>query len=132
LHHTYSLLGIRSDTLTSQTPVPSGHVIARFEFEADAPKPGSGGRTRLLVNGKVVAEGRLEHTVPARFSAYACMDIGRDNRKPVSHTYKSPFVFTGTIHSVVFDLEPKPKSRAEKQEIQMARTQTRATVGVNG
>ena len=73
---------------------------ARFEFIADAPKVATGGKTRLLVNGEPVAEGRLEHTVPLRFSGYACMDIGRDNRAPVSPTYESPFVFTGTIKTV--------------------------------
>jgi arylsulfatase len=131
-HHTYSFLGIKSDTLTGQTPLPSGHVIARFEFIADAPKPGTGGSTRLLVNGAQVAQGRLEHTVPARFSGYACMDIGRDNRKPVSDTYKSPFVFTGSIHTVTFDLELTPKSPVEKGEIEKAQQQTRVTLGMNG
>lgn len=132
LHHTYAFLGIRSDTLTSQGPLPTGPVTVRFEFIADAPKPGTGGRTRLFVNGKVVAEGRLEHTVPARFSAYASMDIGRDNRQPVSQTYKSPFAFTGTIKSVLFDLEPVVTSTAEKAELEKTRQQTRVAVGVNG
>jgi hypothetical protein len=60
------------------------------------------------------------------------MDIGRDNIKPVSTTYKSPFPFTGTINTVTFDLEPKPKSQAEKGAIETARQQTRALAGVNG
>lgn len=133
LQHTYSFLGIQSTTLTSDTALPSGPVIARFEFIADAPKPATGGKTRLLVNGNTVAEGRLEHTVPARFSAYACMDIGRDNRKPVSHTYKSPFPFTGTINKVLFDLEvAAPKTAVEKAEIEKTAHQTRVAVGMNG
>lgn len=132
LHHTYSFLGIRSDTLTSEVPLPTGPVKARFEFIADAPKLGAGGRTRLIVNGKTVAEGRLEHTVPARFSAYAGMDVGRDNRKPVSHTYESPFAFTGTIKSVTFDLEITPKTPVEKGELAKTQQQTRVTLGVNG
>jgi hypothetical protein len=136
LHHTYAFLGIppkpkgrphplleklleatgklapvfRSYTLTTAEPIPTGNVIARFEFVADEPKRGTGGQTKLVVNGKTVAEGRLDHTVPLIFSAYACMDIGRDNEKPVSWTYKSPFPFTGTIKTVTFDLEPKAQS----------------------
>ncbi|MGZ3543227.1 MAG: hypothetical protein ACXVAF_18935, partial [Vulcanimicrobiaceae bacterium] len=66
------------------------------------------------------------------FSAYACMDIGRDNDKPVSLTYKSPFAFTGTINKVTFDLEPTPKSAAEKGELEMERHQTRAVTGAIG
>jgi arylsulfatase A-like enzyme len=133
LQHTYAFLGIRSDTLTSSQPLPAGPVTARFEFAADAPKPGTGGKTTLLVNGQTVAEGRLEHTVPARFSAYACMDIGRDNNKPVSHSYKSPFAFTGTIKKVTIDLEPTgPKTAAEHDENETTRHQTRVAVGING
>lgn len=132
LHHTYSFLGIRSDTISSASSVPSGPAVLRYEFIADAAKPGTGGKTRLLVNGRVVAEGRLEHTVPARFSAYACMDVGRDNNKPVSTTYKSPFAFTGTIKTVTFDLEPMPKTPVEKAEAEKVQHQTSVVAGMTG
>ena len=132
LQHTYSFMGIRSDTIASAEPLASGAATLRFEFAADAQKPGTGGTTRLLVNGKVVAEGRLEHTVPMRFSGYACMDIGKDNKRPVSRTYESPFSFTGKINKVTFDLEPTPKSESEKTEQETARHQTRTLAGVNG
>jgi hypothetical protein len=131
LHHTYSFLGIWSETLSSPGPLPAGHVTVRFEFIADAPKPATGGKTRLLVNGKTVAEGRLQNTVPARFSAYACMDIGRDNNKPVSTIYTSPFPFTGTIEKVTFDIEP-PKTPEEKAEQERSQQQTRVALGING
>ena len=150
LHHTYDFLGIPSTeqkphpklleflehigatnaimhgiakgwTISSPERLPSGPVVARFEFVADEAKVATGGKTRLLVNGKPVAEGRLEHTVPLRFSGYACMDIGRDNRAPVSPTYKSPFVFTGTIKTVTFDIEPTPKTDAEKAGLNKVR-----------
>ncbi|MBV8639435.1 MAG: arylsulfatase [Candidatus Eremiobacteraeota bacterium] len=133
LHHTYSFLGLQEYTITSSEPLPAGPVIARFEFIADAPKPATGGQGRLLVNGTVAGEGRLQHTVPGRFSGYACMDIGCDNHMPVSKTYKSPFAFTGTINKVTFDLEhPAPKSEAEKGELTTAAHQTKTLAGVNG
>ena len=73
-------------------PAPLPVVDGRLDF--------LGGRT-LVVNGKPVAQGRLEPTVPLRFSTYAGMDIGRDNGEPVSPSYekKSPFAFTGTMTS---------------------------------
>jgi arylsulfatase A-like enzyme len=161
LHHTYSFLGIPSTeehphphlvrllehigdtaallrgmskgwTISSPERLPTGPVIVRFEFIADAPTLATGGKTRLFVNGKPVADGRLEHTVPMRFSGYACMDIGRDNRAPVSPTYESPFSFTGTINTVTFDLEPTPKTDTEKNDAHQAAHQTRVVAGING
>jgi len=133
LQHTYSLLGMKLDTLSASAPLPSGTVNARFEFWADAPKPGTGGKTLLFVNDEQVAEGRLEHTVPMRFSAYAGMDIGKDNGMPVSPTYarRSPFPFTGTIKQVVFDLEPSPLSAEERETFDRSQHQIRVAAGIH-
>jgi arylsulfatase len=109
LHYTYSFLGVKVDTQTASEDLPVGKVQVRYEFTADhSGKPATGGRTCLLVNGKPVTEGRLERTVPLRFTTYAGMDIGKDNGEPVSPSYrdKSPFAFTGKIEKVVFELEP--------------------------
>jgi arylsulfatase len=77
-------------------------------FAADAPKPATGGEVTLLVNGEPVASGRMEHTVPGRFSGYSGMDIGRDNGLVVDRSYadKAPFAFTGEIKHVTFDVAP--------------------------
>jgi arylsulfatase len=74
---------------------------------------GTGGRGRLLVNGRPAGENRIEHTVPLRFTSYAGMDIGEDNGDVVSPTYagRSPFPFTGKIGKVVFDLAPHDAPR---------------------
>ena len=62
----------------------------------------------LYVNDRPVGGGRMEHTVPVRFSGYAGMDIGRDNGGVVDLSYddRKPFAFTGTIKKVVFDVKP--------------------------
>lgn len=80
----------------------------RLEFAADAATPATGGDVTLLINGERVGGGRMDNTVPFRFSGYAGMDIGQDNGLPVDRAYadQSPFAFTGTIHKVVFDLNP--------------------------
>jgi arylsulfatase A-like enzyme len=114
LHYTYSLMGVKIDTLTSSEALPAGKVEARYEFTADKPgHMGTGGRGRLFINGKPAGENRLEHTVPFRFSSYAGMDVGKDNGEPVSPSYKSksPFPFTGKIGKVVFDLAPETAPR---------------------
>jgi arylsulfatase len=110
LHYTYSFLGIRVDTLTAPEELPAGRLRVRYEFTADRPgQAAAGGRSRLLINGRSVAEGRLETTVPLRFTTYAGMDIGKDNGEPVSPSYRdrSPFSFSGKIEKVTFELEPQ-------------------------
>jgi arylsulfatase len=118
LKHTYSFLGVKSDTLAAPDDLPEGKVNVRYQFTADKPgQPATGGKTALFVNGKQVAEGRLEHTVPLRFSAYEGMDIGKDNGAPVSLSYRNklPFAFTGKIEKVVFDLVENPPSEAGRK-----------------
>jgi arylsulfatase len=110
LRHTYSLMGVKIDTLTSSEALPAGQVAVRYEFTADKPGVmGTGGVGRLFINGKAAGENRLEHTVPVRFSSYSGMDLGKDNGEAVSPTYKdrSPFAFTGKIGKVVFDLSAR-------------------------
>jgi len=115
LTHTYSMMGVFIFRQQAEEPLPTGEVNVRMEFVADAPKPAIGGQVTLLVNGKEVAAGRMDHTVPIRFSAYSGMDIGRDNGGVVDMNYedKKPFAFTGTIKKVVFDIEPHPSAQDE-------------------
>jgi len=117
LKHTYSFVGVQEFRQESRTPLPTGSVNVRMEFAADAPKPATGGEVTLYVNDEPVGGGRIEHTVPARFSAYAGLDIGRDNGMPVDRSYadKSPFAFTGTIKRVVFDVNPHVSEEHERE-----------------
>ena len=117
LRHTYSFAGIMEFKQESEGSLPSGDVTVRMEFAADAPKPATGGEVSLYVNDEKVGGGRMEHTMPARFSGYAGMDIGRDNGLPVDRAYadKSPFAFTGTVKKVVFDVNPHLTDEDEQE-----------------
>ena len=117
LKHTYSFLGVLEFKQESDTPLPSGSITVRMEFAADAPKPATGGEVTLYVNDEAVGNGRIEHTVPARFTDSAGMDIGRDNGLPVDRSYadRSPFAFTGTVKKVVFDVNPHPSDEHEQE-----------------
>ena len=48
------------------------------------------GQVTLFVNDRAVGGGRMDHTVPVRFSAYAGMDIGRDNGGVVDPSLRVP------------------------------------------
>jgi arylsulfatase A-like enzyme len=108
LTHTYSMMGVFVYRQEAEERLPEGDVQVRMEFTADGPKPATGGEVTLYVNDQPVAKGRMDHTVPVRFSGYSGMDIGRDNGGVVDLSYedKKPFPFTGTIKKVVFDIKP--------------------------
>ncbi len=108
LTHTYSMMGVLVFTQVAEDDLPAGDVTVRMEFEADGATPATGGNVTLLIDGRPVGKGRMDHTVPVRFSGYAGMDIGRDNGGVVDRTYEpdKPFPFTGTVKRVVFDVKP--------------------------
>jgi len=108
LTHTYSMMGVFVFQQVADEALPSGDVTVRMEFEADGAKPATGGEVTLFIDGRPVGKGRMDHTVPVRFSGYSGMDIGRDNGGVVDRSYESqkPFAFTGTVNKVVFDIKP--------------------------
>jgi arylsulfatase len=108
LKHTYSMLGIFVYRQQSDGPLPTGEVSVKLVFEADAARPGTGGEVTLFANGMPIGNGRIDHTVPVRFTEYAGLDVGRDNGGVVDRNYadRAPFAFTGTVKKVVFDLKP--------------------------
>ncbi len=80
LKHTYSMLGVLEFTPGGRAAAADRRGAASsMVFAADEAKPATGGEVTLLVNDEPVGKGRMEHTVPGRFSGYAGMDIGRDN-----------------------------------------------------
>jgi arylsulfatase len=119
LNHSYSFLGVEAFKQTSTEPVPAGDVTVKMLFEADEPKPGTGGAVTLWAGDKQIGEGRLDKTIPMLPSSYAGMDVGRDNGLVVDLAYedKAPYAFTGTVEKVVFDLKPKPTTHDEEQAL---------------
>ena len=80
---------------------------------------GTGGTSRLFINGKQQAEQKMEHSVPLRFASYEGMDIGTDNGLPVVpkllYAKVLPTYFKGTIEKVEFDLGPAKVSTEDLQ-----------------
>ena len=110
LTHTYSMMGVFVYRQEADEALPEGEVTVRMEFIADAAKPATGGEVTLFIDDRPVTSGRMDHTVPIRFSGYAGMDIGRDNGGVVDLAYedRKPFAFTGEVKKVVFDVNPHP------------------------
>jgi arylsulfatase len=85
---------------------PGRHTI-RFEFAYDGGGIGKGGTGTLSVDGRQVAQGRIERTVGVRFSLDETFDVGQDTGTPVLEEYGSqmPFTFTGTLAKVTIDVK---------------------------
>jgi hypothetical protein len=97
---------------------PGKHAI-RFEFKYDG-GGGKGGTGTLFVDGKEVAKGRIEKTIPGRFSADETFDTGEDTGSPVSDLYKAPFLFAGAIGKVDLDLAPERLGSADLDKLKEA------------
>ena len=67
---------------------------------------GAGGTGTILVNGKKVAEGRIEQTQGFVFSADEGADVGSDEGTPVVEDYTGAGNrFTGKIEKVTIELK---------------------------
>jgi len=107
VHHEYNFFGIEWTNISSQSAVSAGKHTIKYEFISDAPKPGSGGKSILYVDGNKVAEGYVPRTQPFMFSADEGADVGVDSETNVSNDYKErDNKFTGKIYKVVIDIAP--------------------------
>jgi arylsulfatase A-like enzyme len=82
--YVYNFLGLARYTVTAPQALPAGHATVMLDFVYDGGGLGKGGKATLYVNGKAVAEGRVEKTQPNIFSADETADVGLDNQTPVA------------------------------------------------
>ncbi|NJD57890.1 MAG: arylsulfatase, partial [Anaerolineae bacterium] len=95
--------------VVSDIPVPVGHHELRFEFEVSgapdfANGKGTPGRAQLYIDSKLVGQTDFTHTTPFSLGLTGGITVGADPGAPVAPFYEPPFEFTGTIHSVTFDV----------------------------
>jgi arylsulfatase len=106
--YTYNFLGLERYTVTAPQTLPPGPVTVTLDFVYDGGGVGRGGKATLLVNGKPVAEGRVEKTQPNIFSADETADVGIDNQTPVAEGIGIGALtrFTGRINKVTLEVSP--------------------------
>lgn len=90
--------------LKAPAALSPGNATIALDFNYAGGGMGKGAGLVLTVNGKKVAEGKMDATVFARFGVDT-FGIGEDSGQPVTFDYKPPFRFTGQIEKVVFDLK---------------------------
>jgi arylsulfatase len=81
---------------------------------------GKGGKGVFTVDGRVLSEQKMEHTIPFLMSLDETLDIGMDTRTGVDDSYTLPFKFNGTINRVTYDLGKPQLSAVEMDQMNRA------------
>jgi hypothetical protein len=86
--YAYNFLGLKTTKVSGAEALPAGNATIRFEFAYDGPGLGKGGTGVLLVNGKKIADAKIDRTQGFFFSADEGADVGLDGETPVTDDYK--------------------------------------------
>ena len=102
----YNFLGLTRTTIEADEKLPVGRSELRFVFDYDGGGLAKGGLGVLYVDGRKVAEGRIERTQPMVFSADETADVGIDLATPVVERIGAEQAsrFTGEIESVSIEV----------------------------
>ncbi|HEV3005463.1 MAG TPA: arylsulfatase [Pirellulales bacterium] len=111
--YTYNWLGLERYTVAARERLAEGKSTIRLEFAFDGTL-GAGGQATIDVNGKNVAEGRIDRTQPFAFSADEGADVGVDEGTPVTEDYGDrDNRFTGKIEKVTIELKPVERAASD-------------------
>jgi arylsulfatase A-like enzyme len=108
--YTYNYFGLHSYTVKSPTKLTTDRAEIKLAFDYDGDGNGKGGTATLYVDGKKVAEGRIEKTQPAVFSADETADVGLDDATQVADKVFKDLEdskFTGYVDKVVISIPEK-------------------------
>ncbi len=105
--YTYNYFGLASYTIESSKAIRESSAEIKLEFAYDGGGAGKGGVAKLFINGEQVAEGRIEKTQPAVFSADETADVGKDDATQVADkVFKDVHdsEFTGYVDKVTISI----------------------------
>jgi arylsulfatase len=101
--YTYNWFGLDRYSIESSVPIDSDEATIKLTFDYDGGGIGKGGKATLYVDGNKVAEGRIEKTQPAVFSADETADVGLDDATQVVENLfgnRDESEFTGHVTKV--------------------------------
>ena len=88
-------------TLQGANPLSAGEHKISVDFVYDGGGMGKGANMILKVDGKEVAQKRIERTIAIRFSLDETFDVGEDTGTPVEfNVYDVPFKYNGELEKV--------------------------------
>lgn len=88
----------RTFRVQAETSVPTGAATVEYRFESDG--PGQGGLMHISIDGREVAQGRIEKTILRTVEMTDTFDIGLDRSTPVTDDYQDQGRFAGQIHKL--------------------------------
>jgi arylsulfatase len=104
VHHVYNYGGLERSTVSARAALTPGAHTVHYEFVYDGGQPGSGGLSRLIIDGEPAGEVRVPRTMPFVYSADEGIDVGVDNETPVTDDYeRGRNEFTGRILKVTVE-----------------------------
>jgi arylsulfatase len=115
----YNFLGMQRFSIAATEPLAPGKSTITFELAYDGGGLGKGGTGTLSVNGRKVAEGRIDRTQAMMFSADETADVGIDLGTPVVEAIGSEARsrFTGRIPKLTIEVrDVSPKGEAAVEE----------------
>jgi len=137
---TWNLVGLRRIRWEGGDALTPGKHLLEFDFKYDGLGMGTlafgspsgigrGGTGVLKVDGKVVAEQKMERTIPFVLAWDENLDVGSDTGTPVDdQDYQVPFPFTGKIDKITLSIDrPKLTPADEKRLMEEAQRNNRAS-----
>lgn len=100
VRHAFSQQPRDQFSIIAPRALPSGRVQLRYQFHYDGGGLGHGGAMRILVNGRQVAEGRIERQTTVVAGLGETFDIGDDTAVPVLDYPDGRTRFNGEIESI--------------------------------
>jgi arylsulfatase len=105
--YTYNYFGLERYTVSATSAITNPNATITLQFDYDGGGTGKGGMATLYVDGVKVAEGRIEKTQPAVFSADETADVGKDDATQVADKVFANVEeseFTGYVNKVTVSI----------------------------
>ena len=113
----YNVLALSTTEWKSEASLTPGDHKIVFTFKSDG-GIGKGGSGTLLVDGKIVAQNRMEMSIPVLVPIDEGFSVTRGNVTPVSHEYQTPFDFNGVLSELVINRIPDKLTPAQQQKLE--------------
>lgn len=103
----------------SEALTPGKHTLT-FDFKYDGGGVGKGGLGVLKLDGKEIANHRIERTTPYIFQWDETFDVGMDTGTSVEDKdYQVPFKFTGKLNKLSVHLKAEPLTPEDQKKVEI-------------